>query len=381
MNRREFLLSAASLAFIGGCRHFVPENVPAPALPPMLPPVPPLDATVVAEIRRQIAAGYFTCACVGAAGGGRGAFGNRRPLETVPVPVAADSLFEIASVSKTHLALIMALMRHEGKLDIDAPFTKYLPDHVLAKEGTKIRIRDLAAHCSGFTNGWMGKVGIYGKPWPYKSDAEYERAALSVRPVNRCREKYVYACQNMILMGFIVERVLGLDLDAAAKQYVWGPLGMKSTGWTNRVGDPKTVQMFTGGPLDLGTKGDQNAHNVVKPIGNAGVFSTLDDLMLYAEDLLERKTFPKDVYDLLFTTEFADGKGHFRSFGWDMTPATCPPGWSASTINHSGYTGQYVALDPVAHRGSVVLTNLRLSRPAERGRAYAERRALAAMLG
>ena len=372
MNRREFLLSAASLAFIGGCRHFVPKKAPAPVLP--------LGPEAVAEIRRQIAAGYFTCACAGAVGGGRGAIGNRRPFETAAVPVAADSLFEIASVSKVFVSHIAALLWHEGKIDIDAPFTKYLPDHVLAKEGTKITVRDLAVHGSGFTNTWMGNVGIYGKPWPYASDAAYEKAVLSVRPVHARRTRYVYACQNMILMGFIVERILGTDLDAAARKYVWGPLGMTSSGWTNHVEDPKTVQMFTGGPLALGTKGDQNAHNVVKPIGNAGVFSNLDDLMLYAEDLLERKTFPKDVYDLLFTTEFADGKGHFRSFGWDMTRATCPPGWSASTINHSGHTGQYVAIDPAAHRASVVLTNLRLSRPAERGRAYAERRALAAML-
>ena len=296
------------------------------------------------------------------------------------MPADADSLFEIASVSKTFVALLAAILRHEGKLDIDAPFVKYLPDHVLAKEGTAITIRDLAAHVSGFTNDWMGRAGVYGgKPWPYADDAAYERAVLEVRPRFACREKCVYSCHNMILMGFILERVTGLDLEALARKYVWGPLGMESTTWKNLPDNPRAVRMWTHGWRPLGTKSDENARGVRRPIGNAGVFSSLNDMLRYADDLLDRRAFPKDCYELLFSPEYEQGR-YRRSFGWDMRAGTNPPGWSEAAVNHAGYTGSYLAIDPKERHAAIVLTNLSVEDTKSRSEAFETRRFLAAAL-
>lgn len=332
-------------------------------------------------IRAEIATGRVSCIACGSPDGAVYAVGNRRPGLGSSIPVAADSLFEIASVAKTFTALLAALFRHEGKLDIDVPFTKYLPDHVLAKEGASITIRDLASHVSGFTNAWMGPAGIYGgKPWPYADDAAYERAVLAVRPAFARGEKCAYSCHAMILLGFILERVSGLDLDALARKYVWGPLGMKSTTWKNIKEDPRTVRMWTNGWRPLGTKGDENARGVKRPIGNAGVFSSLNDLLRYADDLANRRVFPKDCYDLLFSPVHECGRTRW-SFGWDMGPGTSPPGWSARSICHSGYTGQYIAVDPSTRRSSVVLTNLSAADPKARSANFEFRRSLASALG
>lgn len=331
---------------------------------------------VETEIRRQIECGYYSCGCCGIVGGGICAVGNRRPLESEPVPVDADSVFEIASLSKTFTALICAILRHDGKIDIDAPFTEYLPDHILAKSGTKITIRDIASHCAGFTDGWMGKCGIYGgHEWPFKNDDAFEAATFAVLPDYARGEKVVYACHNMILIGFILERLTGCNLDTLARKYIWNPLGMSSTSWNNQPDNPHTVQMYTHGPIKLGFKGDEKAHGCTRPVGNAGIFTSLRDMMKYADDMLNRRTFPQDCYELLFTP-YVSIDGTVRSFGWDMSPTTTPKGWSEKTINHSGYTGQYVAVDPVNHRAGVVLTNLRLDEPSARAKAYADRRNL-----
>lgn len=328
------------------------------------------DARVAGELSRQVTLGYYDCAVAGTA----------RGLSATVGGAGADSLFEIASVSKTFTFLLAALLWHEGRLDIDAPFVRYLPDHVLAKTGTDITVRDLAAHASGFTNNWMGRAGIYSGKWPYADDAEYERAVLAQLPDHPRRTKYVYACHNAILTGFIIERILGTDLDAAARKYVWDPLGMSATTWKNVSPDnPHLVQMYTKGPRPLGTKCDENARGFSRPIGNAGVFSCFSDLRKYADDLLARRTFPNEVYDLLMTPEFEEG-GRCRSFGWDMSVGTNPPGWGRGTVNHTGYTGQYFAVDPELGRSAIILTNLRLTDIEGRGRAYEDRRAVSNLL-
>ena len=78
--------------------------------------------------------------------------------------------------------------------------------------------------------------------------------------------------------------------------------------------------------------------------------------MLFASDLLSKKTFPKKYYDLLFTPAF-DKNGDRRSFGWDMSPRTRPEGLSDKTILHSGWTGQTICVDPENNFAAVVLTS------------------------
>ena len=70
------------------------------------------------------------------------------PREAV---MTADSRFDIASVGKVFTASCCAALAAEGKLDPDAPFTEYLPDHVLGKT-CRITVRNLATHTGGFAN-------------------------------------------------------------------------------------------------------------------------------------------------------------------------------------------------------------------------------------
>jgi len=355
MQRREFIGSACALSLF-----------------PTFATAAEDDFEVAAELQRQVSLGYFDCAIAGTADGLRRASVGG---------VTGSSLFEVASVSKTFTHLLAALLWQAGKLDLEAPFVRYLPDHALAEKGTDITVRDLALHASGFTNDWMGRAGIYGAIWPFADDSAYERALLSVLPSAPRRTRIVYACHNTILLGFIVERLSGMDLDEAARRFVWGPLGMKATTWRNVPADnPNLVQIYTKGPCPLGTKGDENARHFSRPLGNDGVFTNHDDLRRFAGDLLSRRTFPREVYDLMLTPGLTIGRRR-RSFGWDMSEGTNPPGWSATSVNHSGYTGQYLAVDPEKGRSAIILTNLRLTEAKSRAQAFEDRRRLAALLG
>ena len=346
LDRREFLLSSAAAA-LGGVA-FAAEAEP------------------------------YTCIAAGSTKGARIIRGNRRPLASQPVEVSEDSLFEIASLTKTFTALLIAIAYERGKVDIDAPFVKALPGFTPADSSVAaITLRDLATHTSGFTDGWLARAGVYGKAWPFAEDAAFDRELFKVRPELPRRKQIAYCCTNYLLLGVIAERLYGVDLDTAAKREIFAPLGMNDTTWKNCPGDARTVQIFTHGAVPPGLKGDEIARGMKRCVGNAGVFSNLKDLLKYAGDLVNRRSFPAAVYDLLFTSSAQDGKRR-RSFGFDLSPGTNPPGWSSAAINHSGYTGQYLAVDPVAKSAAVVLTNLNPRDRGERAAAFEKRRELAA---
>lgn len=364
MNRRAFIASASAMALTGGGCAF---------------PFRPLDhrRAVAAEIDRQIAKGYFSCACCGNQDGEIWTVGNRRPECGAYLPVSESSLFEVASISKLFTASLAAILHCRGVLNIDEKFTKYLPGHVLAREDTSITLRDIASHSAGFSDGWF--YSDWHRAKMYRDPKRFREGVLSARPVAKRRSCCRYACHNMILIGYAIENVCGMDLDAAAREFLWRPLGMSSTCWHNIPGNGRTVQIYTSGAVEPGFKGDEKARVSDRPIGNAGVFTSLEDMMLFAGDLLKRRTFPEEYYRLLFTPDFDDGSKR-RTFGWNMPrqPASGP--WSDRTISHSGYTGQYVAVDPQRGNFAVVLTNDSSRGRKERSEAYSNRVRLAGMV-
>lgn len=324
------------------------------------------DPRVDAELRAQVASKLIAGGVCGRVGGPLHVAGLQAWTPT-PVPMAADSIFDLASVGKTFTSYLCAKLYAEGLLDPDAPFTRYLPEHVLAKESCAITVRDLAMHVGGFDN---------AKPYINRDPAVYDRELFAKRPVRARGEKFEYACSNYVYLGRIVQKLTGLDLEAAAKRFIWDPLGMKDTCWHDIPGHPRAVQNALNGAPPIGVKGDEAARVYPKAEGNGAAFSTASDMLRFADDLLNRRLLPKAAYELLFTCGFEKG-GARRSFGWDMCAKRTPAGWSAATISHGGFTGNTFAVDPERGVAAIVLTNRRGAWEA----GYAGRARLLTLLG
>ena len=267
------------------------------------------------------------------------AMGTRLHAPERKEPMPANALFDMMSVTKTIVATAAAQLVAEGKLDPDAPFTKYLPEHVLGPN-CDITVRDLATHSGGFDN----DRAYFGKKQSFVKDL------MQKRPTWKRGERFHYACYNLILIGHILEHLEGKRLDAICKARIFGPLGMADTRWWPVVGPDRarTVQIMRN-PNFIGTCQDGLCQRYKKPQGNAGVFSTAADMLKFVTDILHRKTFKKEVYDLLYTPTFDNATGR-RSWGWDMGPKARPAGWSAASIFHSGFSGQTIAIDPGGSR-------------------------------
>ena len=285
-----------------------------------------------------------------------------RTLGKPGLPVTAETLFDMASVGKTQTAALCALLYADGRLDVDAPFTEYLPEHVLAKENCKTTVRDLATHSGGFDN---------SKPYMTADVGQMFEMLFHKLPVRPRGERFEYACSNYVYLGLIAERLTGMDLDTAAKKMLWGPLGMKRTTWKTVVGDPdvaeypsSTYSSVEGVPARrrIGEYNDICAYLAPRPMGNGANFSTVGDMLCFVTDMLERRQFPAAYYDLMFTPSFDRG-GHRRSFGWDMMAEKSTfsvwtqTGFSTSAICHTGWTGGAIAVDPANDFAGVVLGN------------------------
>lgn len=330
INRRSFLAQGASFAawtFVREARASA-ESVMAEAL---------------AEAQAQIDSGLIRGAVI--AGGNLetvGAVGTQCVSPT-RIALSANTRFDMASVTKTMTSAACSLLVSDGLLDVDAPFTRYLPEHALGSSCT-ITARDLLQHVGGFSN---------EKPYQVADMSVFWRRLMSKMPVRERRKTYEYACYNYILLGKIVERLTGRGLQTFCAERIFRPLGMSKTCWGPVADDGLVAQVPWA--TRTGAISDETANFCTFPVGNAGLFSNVGDLMLFVDDILMRRRFPASHYNRLYTCGWDDGTNR-RAFGWDMSAGTRPPGLSDKAISHTGYTGQTICVDPETGFKGVVLT-------------------------
>ena len=267
-------------------------------------------------------------------------------IQAGDIPMSAQSRFDIASTGKVFTAACVALLSLDGKIDLDAPFTEYLPEHILGKD-CNITIRDLASHSSGFDN---------SKPYAADSAEEGMKRICLWRPVTPRRSTFCYSCGNFILLGKIAERVSGMDLDALSRKLLWEPLKMENTTWNAPGIGPLEVQHHFP-TREPGLHNDDVCFRINVPMGSGSAFSTANDMFLFMNDIIERKCFPAAYYDLICKPEFYQDGKPCRTFGWDIRADVLPARLSSSTIHHTGWTGQSLFADPETGICGVVLTS------------------------
>jgi CubicO group peptidase (beta-lactamase class C family) len=151
----------------------------------------------------------------------------------------------------------------------------------------------------------------------------------------------------MISLGRVVETVTKETLSEFCRRRVFAPLGMRDTGF-----DPDPSRCAPTTPDLSGVVHDplarayrsKGAHDP----GNAGLFSTGDDLALFCRALLEGRILRPATVRLMFTPD-----RDTRGLGWDVFDE--PP--YAPGVGHTGFTGTLVWMDPDRGRFAVVLSN------------------------
>jgi len=144
-------------------------------------------------------------------------------------PVTADSLFRIASMSKAFTALAILKLRDQGKIDLDAPAERYVPElrgwRYPTSDSPKITVRNLLTHTAGFVedNPWGDRQQVL-------TEAEFTAMLKAGVPFARTPGTAMeYSNFGYALLGRIVRNVSRRPYQDYIRAEIMAPLGMAST--------------------------------------------------------------------------------------------------------------------------------------------------------
>jgi CubicO group peptidase (beta-lactamase class C family) len=271
--------------------------------------------------------------------------------------VAAETIFDLASVSKVVGTTAMAMLLYErGHLDLDVPVAGVLPQ--FAKGGARrqeVTIRMLLAHSSGLP----AYVRLYREA---HTREDLLQAALAVSLQADPDTRAEYSDIGFIILGAALERIADEPLDSFCEREVFGPLGMHHTTYCPpaqlRSSIPPTQddrefrQRIIQGEVQ-----DENASVLGGIAGHAGLFSTAADLAVFAHCMLQggRPILRPDTVEL-FTRRHGQSSW---ALGWDTPTAPSQSGkyFSPRSFGHLGYTGTSLWIDPERRLAVALLTN------------------------
>ena len=287
-----------------------------------------------------------------------------------PRPVDPETVYDLASLTKViGLTTACMILVQEGKLDLDAPVQRYVPEF-RGPEKDKVTIRLLLTHSAGMH--WWRPL------FREASDRAGVIALVDTTPLDTTPgTHFVYSDLGAILLMQAVERITGERLDQYLDARVFQPLGMSATrflppaSWRNRIA-PTEIDTAFRHHLIRGEVHDENAGRMGGVSGHAGLFSNAPDLVRFATWLMSVRAgvlargpagLPEVSSETVksFTTRQNIPPGSSRAIGWD-TPSDS--GYSSAgsklsrrSFGHTGFTGTSIWMDPDNDLFVILLTN------------------------
>jgi CubicO group peptidase (beta-lactamase class C family) len=307
------------------------------------------------------------------------AVGHALRYKAGPVELAAskrvamkpDSIFDLASLTKVYTALLVLQLVDQGKVDLDAPLQKYLPEFTGAGKA-KITIAMLLAHTSALPVG----AKVTGLP----DNAARWRSVLTTPLVKGAvpGTTFRYSSVGLMVLGRLVEKLTGKSLDKALRDNLLTPLGLKDTGfqplkWVSDKQRLVATDARSSRGLLRGTVHDDVCNHLGGIAGHAGLFGTAKDVAVIGQLMLNGGTHNgrrllsaealkkaltnvnkgKKAIDPERPKRTADhGLGVELNQTWFMGKLAAP-----ATFGHTGFTGTSLLVSPARKTVVVLLTN------------------------
>jgi CubicO group peptidase (beta-lactamase class C family) len=143
-----------------------------------------------------------------------------------PLPVTADTLFQIGSTTKTFTATAAMKLVQDGLLELDAPVRKYIPDFRVADEDTSARVT--VRHLMTHTSGWFGDFDLDTGDDSNALEL-YVQAMAELPQLTPMDALMSYSNSAFVLLGRVIEVVSGKTLDVFMRESVLEPLALHDT--------------------------------------------------------------------------------------------------------------------------------------------------------
>jgi CubicO group peptidase (beta-lactamase class C family) len=223
-------------------------------------------------------------------------------------PNTTQTRYRIYSITKQFTAMAILMLQERGKLNVQDPICKYIPDCPAAWK--EITIHHLLTHTSGIPDfiGFTDYPETSATPSPpAQTIARFKDKSLDFQP----GEKWNYSNSGYVLLGAVIERVSGQSYEDFLQKNIFEPLKMVNTGYDHNRSDLASGYVNSG-------KIKANFVDMSIPYAAGGLYSTVEDLYRWDQALYTQQLVPQKTLDTMFTAHApipeADGLGY--GYGW-----------------------------------------------------------------
>lgn len=280
------------------------------------------------------------------------------------VRIKPDMLFAIGSITKNIVATLTLKLAEEGKLSLEDPLSKWLPQY--PHVNSKITIRQLLNHTSGiymfYSNQdiWDDLKMDRNRIWSPEEILTYIK-----EPYFEPGEGYRYSNTNYLLMAMIIEKATGSNLSNEFRERFWKPLHINNAYLTMQEEIPMNLAHVygdnfnnDGSNIDL-TYLPRTSHESMA-FGSSGLFMTAEDLALWCHSLFEGKILNQQSMDEMLQFVSSGFKNNMNDYGLGVEKFRRKNSNGKKAYGHSGAnigTSAYMVYLPKYHLSIVVMIN------------------------
>jgi CubicO group peptidase (beta-lactamase class C family) len=272
-------------------------------------------------------------------------------------PLKTDSIFHLASITKSYIACLLMMMQEDGTVDLNDPVKEYYPEFkCTGDEEQFVGIWHLLTHSGGLDDEKLWKsvsaaTDVLGEE---TADEEAKWDIMMRQPLGyRPRHSMLYSNVGYTICLRLIEKISGKPIDEYAREKLFGPLGMTDTHWD--VPEDKWSRIVRRFENDIAYPWYNNPDSFSSGTGGWCLKSTAPDTARYAEMIRSGGTFegirilsPSSVRCM--TQNYNAGMNAWDSWGigfnvrgtkFDDTGIVRP----ATAVDHSGHGGVKMLID------------------------------------
>ncbi|TPE45325.1 serine hydrolase domain-containing protein [Pontibacter mangrovi] len=220
-----------------------------------------------------------------------------------------DTRFSINSISKTFTATAILILVEEGRIDINAPVTRYIPS-LKTSWADSITVHHILTHTSGLPR----ESGIQShEELTFKEQVKLvEKQTLLFTP----GERYEYSNAGIILLGSIIENVSGMSYETFITKNIIQPLNLRNTGYysgRNVISNLAVPYRITSDGLEFTQRSKHYGDNA-----GGGLYSSPSDLFQFVKGLEDHIILSKKYVDMMFQSYVQSGENEFEGYAWSI---------------------------------------------------------------
>lgn len=265
------------------------------------------------------------------------------------------TVFEIGSITKTFTGTLLALQVVRGKVKLDDPIGKYLPDSIPTPvfEGVPVTMVSLSNHSSGFPrlapNMFNGALNMKN-PYAQYSNEKLFRFVKNFKPQRKVGDKYEYSNVAAGLLGVLLARNAKTNYATLLEREITLPLQMKDT--KIQLTESMKSRFAQGYTKDMELQVPWDFQDIA---GMGGIRSTMHDMLIYARVNMSKQPSTLEKAMVLAHQETFSGESKV-GLGWHYFIKD-----GRTWVVHNGQTGGYysfIGVDAETGVAVVVLSNV-----------------------